>query len=168
MEALSGMPAKDELNFAYIGMSNHPFIKANYPHHEEFWGWGAAVDQVVLMIPYIQRSMVECEHLHMQRWNFVKTDIALSFVLIVLAYPNYLDHDILADLEFPTEWVDPKAREEVLYKNEHAIESMYEWRDLQVMGKMMSLHYHDSAWSLGAWLILTRHKFDSDECHWYG
>ena len=71
-------------------------------------------------------------------------------MLIILAYPNYLDHEILADLEFPTEWVDPKAREEVLYKNEHAIESMYEWRDLQVMDKMMSLHYHDSAWSLGA------------------
>ena len=71
-------------------------------------------------------------------------------MIIILVYPNYLDHDILADLEFPTEWVDPKAREEVVYKNEHDTESMYEWRDLQVMGKMMSLYYHDFAWSLGA------------------
>ena len=42
-------------------MSNHPFIKANYPHHEGIWGWGNAADQVVLMIRNIRRSMVECE-----------------------------------------------------------------------------------------------------------
>ena len=71
-------------------------------------------------------------------------------MIIILAYPKFLDHDILADLEFPTEWVDPKAREEVVYKHEHDTESMYEWRDLQVMDKMMSLHYHDFARSLGA------------------
>ena len=63
MEALAGWPAKDEWDFAYMGMSNHPFIKANYPHHEGFWGWGSVADQVVLMVPYIRRSMVECEHL---------------------------------------------------------------------------------------------------------
>ena len=34
MEALSGMPAKDEWDFKIIGMSNDPFIKSNYPHHE--------------------------------------------------------------------------------------------------------------------------------------
>ncbi len=34
MEALAGWPAKDEWDFENIGMSNHPFIKANYPHHE--------------------------------------------------------------------------------------------------------------------------------------
>ncbi len=34
MEALTGWPAKDEWDFKYLGMSNHPFIKANYPHHE--------------------------------------------------------------------------------------------------------------------------------------
>jgi hypothetical protein len=33
MEALSGWPAKDEWDFEHLGMSNHPFIKANYPHH---------------------------------------------------------------------------------------------------------------------------------------
>lgn len=59
MEALAGLPAKDEWDFAYLGMSNHPFIKANYPHHEGIWGWGEAADQVILMIPNIRRSMVE-------------------------------------------------------------------------------------------------------------
>ncbi|KAL7539020.1 hypothetical protein ACHAXR_008974 [Thalassiosira sp. AJA248-18] len=59
MEALAGWPTKDEWSFAYGGMSNHPFIKANYPHHEGFWGWGTAADQVVLNVPYIRRSMVE-------------------------------------------------------------------------------------------------------------
>ena len=29
MEALTGLPAKDEWDFAYLGMNNHPFIKAN-------------------------------------------------------------------------------------------------------------------------------------------
>jgi hypothetical protein len=42
-------------------MSNHPFIKGNYPHHEGIWGWGTAVDQVVMVVPFIRRSMVECE-----------------------------------------------------------------------------------------------------------
>jgi len=59
MEALSGFPAKDEWDFAYMGMTNHPFIKGNYPHHEGIWGWGKAADQVVMMVPYIRRSMVE-------------------------------------------------------------------------------------------------------------
>lgn len=59
MEALAGFPAKDEWDFAYLGMSNHPFIKGNYPHHEGIWGWGTAADQVVMMIPHIRRAMVE-------------------------------------------------------------------------------------------------------------
>lgn len=37
MEALTGWPAKDEWDFEYLGDSNHPFIKANYPHHEGIW-----------------------------------------------------------------------------------------------------------------------------------
>ena len=40
-------------------MSNHPFIKANYPHHEGIWGWEQAADQVVMMVRNIRRSMVE-------------------------------------------------------------------------------------------------------------
>ena len=40
-------------------MTNHPFIKANYPHHEGIWGWGSVADQVVMAVPYIRRSMVE-------------------------------------------------------------------------------------------------------------
>jgi len=40
-------------------MSNHPFIKANYPHHEGIWGWDDAADQVVMMVRNIRKSMVE-------------------------------------------------------------------------------------------------------------
>jgi len=58
MEALTGWPAKDEWDFEHLGMSNHPFIKANYPHHEGIWGWGDAADQVVMMVRNIRRSMV--------------------------------------------------------------------------------------------------------------
>ena len=59
MEALTGWPAKDEWDFEYLGDSNHPFIKANYPHHEGIWGWGTNADQVVMMIRNIRKSMVE-------------------------------------------------------------------------------------------------------------
>lgn len=53
--------ARDEWDFEFLGMTNHPFIKANYPHHEGIWGWGNAADQVVLMVRNIRKSMVECE-----------------------------------------------------------------------------------------------------------
>ena len=33
MEALTGWAAKDEWDFEYLGTTNNPFIKANYPHH---------------------------------------------------------------------------------------------------------------------------------------
>lgn len=59
MEALVGFSAKDEWDFAHLGMSNHPFIKGNYPHHEGIWGWGEAADQTILMVPNVRRSMVE-------------------------------------------------------------------------------------------------------------
>ena len=53
--------AKDEWDFEYLGTSNHPFVKANYPHHEGIWGWGDVADQVVMMVCNIRRSMVECK-----------------------------------------------------------------------------------------------------------
>ncbi len=53
--------AKDEWDFEFLGRSNHPFIKANYPHHEGIWGWDDAADQVVMMVRNIRRSMVECK-----------------------------------------------------------------------------------------------------------
>jgi len=59
MEALTGLPTKDEWDFEFLGMSNHPFIKANYPHHEGIWGWGDVADQVIMMIRNMRRSMVE-------------------------------------------------------------------------------------------------------------
>eukprot|EP00565_Helicotheca_tamesis_P002451 CAMPEP_0185741410 /NCGR_PEP_ID=MMETSP1171-20130828/38944_1 /TAXON_ID=374046 /ORGANISM="Helicotheca tamensis, Strain CCMP826" /LENGTH=405 /DNA_ID=CAMNT_0028413379 /DNA_START=492 /DNA_END=1709 /DNA_ORIENTATION=- len=59
MEGLTGLPAKDEWDFEYLGMSNHPFIKANYPHHEGIWGWDDAADQVVMVVRNIKRAMVE-------------------------------------------------------------------------------------------------------------
>lgn len=59
MEALSGFPARDEWDFACDGWTNHPFIKANYPHHEGKWAWGTAADQVILAVPSMRRSMIE-------------------------------------------------------------------------------------------------------------
>mmetsp|Transcript_12781 Transcript_12781/g.27178 ORF Transcript_12781/g.27178 Transcript_12781/m.27178 type:complete len:443 (+) Transcript_12781:230-1558(+) len=59
MEALTGWAAKDEWDFEFLGYTNNPFIKANYPHHEGIWGWGDAADQMVLMIRNMRRSLVE-------------------------------------------------------------------------------------------------------------
>ena len=39
MEALTGWAAKDEWAYTYLGMSNHPFIKSNFPHHDGIWSW---------------------------------------------------------------------------------------------------------------------------------
>ena len=39
MEALTGWAAKDEWAFTYDGITNHPFIKSNFPHHDGIWSW---------------------------------------------------------------------------------------------------------------------------------
>jgi len=59
MEALTGLSARDEWDFAFLGPTNQPFIKANYPHHEGIWGWGDRADQVIMVVRNIRRSMVE-------------------------------------------------------------------------------------------------------------
>ena len=57
--ASSSSAAKDEWDFEFLGTSNHPFVKANFPHHEGIWGWGDVADQVVLMVRNMRKSMVE-------------------------------------------------------------------------------------------------------------
>jgi len=59
LEGLTGLSARDEWEFAFLGMTNQPFIKANYPHHEGIWGWQDEADQVVLVVSDIQKSMIE-------------------------------------------------------------------------------------------------------------
>lgn len=34
LEGLTGLSARDEWDFKFLGVTNQPFIKANYPHHE--------------------------------------------------------------------------------------------------------------------------------------
>jgi hypothetical protein len=59
MEALSGLPSKDDWDFVFNGYSNSPFIKTNYPHPSGVWSWDNEADQVALVVQYIRRSMVE-------------------------------------------------------------------------------------------------------------
>ena len=59
MEALTGWPTKDETDLLGSGMSNHPFIKANYPHECIWRGWDDAADQVVMMVQNIRKAIVE-------------------------------------------------------------------------------------------------------------
>ena len=54
-----------------------------------------------------------------------------------LLHQHILDHDILWDLGFPTQWEDPIVRQELLYNNQTDLQSWYEWRDLRVMGKFL-------------------------------
>ena len=56
---MTGLSARDEWDFAYLGQTNQPFIKANYPHHEGIWGWQDKADQMILVVRNIRRSMVE-------------------------------------------------------------------------------------------------------------
>ena len=102
MEALTGWPAKDEWDFEFLGMSNHPFIKANYPHHEGHWGWGNVGDQVVMMIPNIRMSMVEyndilwdlgCEFFSVllsSSYSYVIGDIMLTSLLVVIQTISFI------------------------------------------------------------------------------
>ncbi|KAL3774835.1 hypothetical protein HJC23_005414 [Cyclotella cryptica] len=59
MEALTGLPSKDDWDFVFNGYSNSPFIKTNYPHPSGTWSWGNEADQVALVVQYIRRSLVE-------------------------------------------------------------------------------------------------------------
>lgn len=74
-------------------MTNHPFIKANYPHHEGVWGWGQAADQVVMMIRNIRKSMVECEKQRYQSPNYFAPCLTSELPASIRT-----DHDILWDL----------------------------------------------------------------------
>jgi hypothetical protein len=50
LEGITELSACDEWEFIFLGSTNQPFIKANYPHYEGIWGWGDVGDQVVLVV----------------------------------------------------------------------------------------------------------------------
>ena len=79
-------------------MSNHPFIKANYPHHEGIWGWGNAADQVVLMIRSIRRSMVECECIQINHYFYILFLHRDNDTNDFFQTHSFADHDILWDI----------------------------------------------------------------------
>ena len=59
LEGLTGLSARDEWDFMFLGSTNQPFIKANYPHHEGIWGWGNVGEQVVLVVSELKKVLVE-------------------------------------------------------------------------------------------------------------
>lgn len=59
LEGLTGLSARDEWDFEFLGMTNQPFIKANYPHHEGIWGWRDVGDQIVMVVSDIKKVMIE-------------------------------------------------------------------------------------------------------------
>uniref|UniRef100_A0A7S3V5F0 Uncharacterized protein n=2 Tax=Chaetoceros debilis TaxID=122233 RepID=A0A7S3V5F0_9STRA len=66
MEALTGLAAKTDWDFNYLGVSNHPFIQSHYPHNEGIWGWGDSGDHVVLVVHNIRDAMLDYHNLV---WN---------------------------------------------------------------------------------------------------
>jgi hypothetical protein len=78
-------------------MSNHPFIKVNYPHHEGIWAWGNVADQVVLLITNLRKSIVECKCIIDYIYYLPSTLPILQQLMHKLIFLT--DHDIEWDLE---------------------------------------------------------------------
>jgi hypothetical protein len=73
--SISPTATKDEWDFEYLGITNHPFIKANYPHHEGVWGWDNVADQVVMVVRNVRKSIVE--------YHDILWDIGCEFAMVV-------------------------------------------------------------------------------------
>ena len=43
LEALTGWGTRDSWAFETFGMTNHPFIKTNFPHHDGVWGFDGKI-----------------------------------------------------------------------------------------------------------------------------
>jgi len=137
MEALTGWPAKDEWDFVFNGLSNHPFIKANYPHHEGIWSWDSVADQVVMMIRNIRGAMIEY---HDIVWDINYAD---SFVTRA---------QVLADKE--------------LYEETPTVKDFLTWRDKRVLDEVHWYGWFIDYWMEGGLMrdVIT-HKITTPE-HW--
>ena len=50
MEALTGWASRDEWAYEVGEMTNHPFLKSNYPDYDGMWGWeGNTLIQFILV-----------------------------------------------------------------------------------------------------------------------
>jgi len=106
MEALTGLSARDEWDFEYLGETNQPFVKANYPHHEGIWGWeGVDLGQVVMVVRNIKRTLVEY-------------------------------HDILWDIGYATTFEDAFETMPNLFQERPPLDDFLRWRDLRVFDEV--------------------------------
>ena len=166
MEALTGWPAKDEWDFEFLGMSNHPFIKANYPHHEGIWGWDTAADQVVMMIRNIRKSMIE--------YHDILYDLAVVY------HFDIDDIDSIHRGKFPPH-TNPfhlpienyvAAREAAannlanLYSEAPPLEDWLGWRDLRVLEEIQWYGWFIDYWMEGGLMRdIYTHQITTPE-HW--
>ena len=59
------------LKMKFLGKTNQPFVKANYPHHEGIWGWeGVNLGQVAMVVRNVKRSLVEYHDILWVRFSF--------------------------------------------------------------------------------------------------
>jgi len=106
MEALTGLSARDEWDFKFLGITNQPFVKANYPHHEGVWGWkGVELGQVAMVVRNIKRSLVEY-------------------------------HDIVWDIGYAKTFDDAFVLKSNLYQERPPLEDFLVWRELRVFDEI--------------------------------
>jgi len=72
LEGLTGLSTRDEWDYQYLGFTNQPFIKANYPHHQGTWSWLQEADQVILAIRSLRCSLIEY---HDILWDLDYSDV---------------------------------------------------------------------------------------------
>jgi len=58
VEGLTGLSVNDEWPDTTV-KPNHPFMKANYPHHEGHWTWDDTMDQVMLVMRNPRHAIIE-------------------------------------------------------------------------------------------------------------
>jgi len=106
MEALTGLSTRDEWDFEFLGATNQPFVKANYPHHEGIWGWeGVQLGQVAMIVRNIKRSLVEY-------------------------------HDILWDIGYAQTFDQAFENIENLYQERPPLEDFLKWRDIRIFDEI--------------------------------
>ena len=133
MEALTGWPARDEWDFVFYGMKNHPFIKSNYPHHEGYWSWGTLADQVVMVLRNMRRTMVEYHDILWDIASAKNSKLSYTYVLYRFRPPlssffEWRDYRVLDEIRWYGWFIDywmEGGELQLLYNYILALQSIY-------------------------------------------
>mmetsp|Transcript_2173 Transcript_2173/g.4737 ORF Transcript_2173/g.4737 Transcript_2173/m.4737 type:complete len:535 (+) Transcript_2173:251-1855(+) len=105
MEMMTTMSGRDAWDFKYLGMTNQPYIKTNYPHHEGVWGWQDHADQVVLIVRNIRHTIDEYHDI-LADINYAKTWVEATEMI-----PRLYLGEVFADSYI--RWRDERTMDEI-------------------------------------------------------